>query len=441
MTSTLQQEGGRQLRWSSSQVMRVAQGLYERGYITYMRTDAVVLSDEALHAVRAAITASTARTFLSPSPRRYTSRVKNAQEAHEAIRPTTPLRSPQQVAGELNGHELALYRLIWQRTLASQMADATGHTVTVRIGATAHGRPRCRVLGLGHDDHVPRLPPGLRRGTRRGRRRHAPQSSARSCCRRWRPATSSPSSRSSPAATPPRRRRATPRRRSSSASRSWASAARRRGRRSSRRSRTAATCGRRARRSCRRGRRSPSSACSSSTSTNSSTTPSPPRSRPTSTPSPPASRRRTSGCTSSTSATDPASDDALPGLKRLVEENLDSIDAAAINTFPIGHDADGNLVVVKPGRFGPYVKRGDDTAGVPDDLAARRADDRRRPVAARRAEGGRADRRARRTAGVRQERPLRPLRATRHARHPPTRASTSRRWRACSSRCRSSTSR
>ena len=65
---------------------------------------------------------------------------------------------------------------------------------------------------------------------------------------------------------------------------------------------------------------------------------------------------------------DPASDDALPGLKRLVEENLDSIDAAAINTFPIGHDADGNLVVVKPGRYGPYVKRGDDTAGVPDDL-------------------------------------------------------------------------
>ena len=65
---------------------------------------------------------------------------------------------------------------------------------------------------------------------------------------------------------------------------------------------------------------------------------------------------------------DPTSDEALPGLKRLVEENLDSIDAAAINTFPIGHDADGNLVVVKPGRYGPYVKRGDDTAGVPDDL-------------------------------------------------------------------------
>ena len=81
---------------------------------------------------------------------------------------------------------------------------------------------------------------------------------------------------------------------------------------------------------------------------------------------------------------DPASDDALPGLKRLAEENLDNIDAAAINTFPIGHDADGNLVVVKPGRFGPYVKRGDDTAGVAERPRTRRADDRSRPVAARR---------------------------------------------------------
>ena len=167
MTSTLQQEGGRQLRWSSSQVMRVAQGLYERGFITYMRTDAVVLSDEALQAVRAAITSEYGASFLSPSPRRYTSRVKNAQEAHEAIRPTTPLRSPQQVAGELNGHELALYRLIWQRTLASQMADATGHTVTVRVGAIADRWSRCRVLRLGNHDHVPRLPPGVRRGPRR----------------------------------------------------------------------------------------------------------------------------------------------------------------------------------------------------------------------------------------------------------------------------------
>ena len=137
MTSTLQQEGGRKLRLSSSQVMRLAQGLYERGYITYMRTDNVELSAEALTAVRAAVSAEYGPSFLSPQPKQYTSKIKNAQEAHEAIRPSTPLRSPQQVGGELNRQELALYRLIWQRTLASQMADATGTTVTVRLGATA----------------------------------------------------------------------------------------------------------------------------------------------------------------------------------------------------------------------------------------------------------------------------------------------------------------
>src|SRR4029450_2506917 len=137
MTSTLQQEGGRKLRLSSSQVMRVAQGLYERGYITYMRTDSVTLSDEALRAVRAAISSEYGSQFLSPQPKQYDSKVKNAQEAHEAIRPTTPLRSPRAVEGELNSQELALYRLIWQRTLASQMADAVGTTVTVRLGAAA----------------------------------------------------------------------------------------------------------------------------------------------------------------------------------------------------------------------------------------------------------------------------------------------------------------
>ena len=138
-TSTLQQEGGRKLRLSSSQVMRLAQGLYERGFITYMRTDAVVLSDEAMQAVRAAVASEYGSQFLSPEPKQYGSKVKNAQEAHEAIRPTTPLRSPRQVQGELNNQELALYRLIWQRTLASQMADAVGTTVIVRLGATAAG--------------------------------------------------------------------------------------------------------------------------------------------------------------------------------------------------------------------------------------------------------------------------------------------------------------
>ncbi len=137
MTSTLQQEGGRKLRLSASQVMRVAQGLYERGYITYMRTDNVTLSDEALAAVRAEVKRGYGDKFLSPGPRQFASKTKNAQEAHEAIRPSTPLRSPDSLAGELNGQELAMYRMIWQRTLASQMADATGTTMTVRLGAAA----------------------------------------------------------------------------------------------------------------------------------------------------------------------------------------------------------------------------------------------------------------------------------------------------------------
>src|SRR6202008_2227033 len=102
-------------------------------------SDNVTLSDEALTAVRAEVGRAYGQQFLSPSPRRFTTKTKNAQEAHEAIRPTTPLRAPDQVAAELNAQELALYRMIWQRTLASQMADATGTTVSVRLGATAPG--------------------------------------------------------------------------------------------------------------------------------------------------------------------------------------------------------------------------------------------------------------------------------------------------------------
>jgi DNA topoisomerase-1 len=151
MTSTLQQEGGRKLRLSAQQVMRLAQGLYERGFITYMRTDSVTLSDEALTAVRATVSSTYGDRFLSSSPRRYTTKVKNAQEAHEAIRPSTPLRSPDQLASELRGPELSLYRLIWQRTLASQMADAVGTTMSVRLGATA-------TVGAGTDTAGPTSP-------------------------------------------------------------------------------------------------------------------------------------------------------------------------------------------------------------------------------------------------------------------------------------------
>lgn len=141
MTSTLQQEGGNKLRITASEVMRLAQGLYEAGYITYMRTDNVTLADDALTAVRSEITQNYGEQYLSTEPRVYKSKVKNAQEAHEAIRPSLPLRSPEQLSSELRSNELALYRLIWQRTLASQMSDTNGTTVTVRIGGSAQTNP------------------------------------------------------------------------------------------------------------------------------------------------------------------------------------------------------------------------------------------------------------------------------------------------------------
>jgi len=137
MTSTLQQEASRKLRFSAQTAMRLAQRLYENGYITYMRTDSTTLSESALNAAR-----SQARDIYGPEyvpdvPRRYERKVKNAQEAHEAIRPSgDSFRTPGQLAGELSRDELALYDLIWKRTVASQMADARGQTVTVRLGAT-----------------------------------------------------------------------------------------------------------------------------------------------------------------------------------------------------------------------------------------------------------------------------------------------------------------
>jgi DNA topoisomerase-1 len=139
MTSTLQQEGGNKLRITASEVMRLAQGLYEAGYITYMRTDAVTLGTEALAAVRSEIETTYGKPYLSTEPREYKSKVKNAQEAHEAIRPALPLRSPDQLANELRANELALYRLIWQRTIASQMSDTNGTTLTIKMGGVSAG--------------------------------------------------------------------------------------------------------------------------------------------------------------------------------------------------------------------------------------------------------------------------------------------------------------
>jgi len=136
-TSTLQQEASRKLRLSSKNAMRVAQRLYENGYITYMRTDSTTLSEAALTAARSQARDMYGAEYVPDSPRRYVKKVKNAQEAHEAIRPAGDrFRTPAQVAGELRGEEFALYELIWKRTVASQMADARGSTATVKLGTT-----------------------------------------------------------------------------------------------------------------------------------------------------------------------------------------------------------------------------------------------------------------------------------------------------------------
>ena len=136
ITSTLQQEAARKLRFSASQTMRTAQRLYENGYITYMRTDSVNLSETALSAARRQIAELYGPNNVPPQPRRYTGKVKNAQEAHEAIRPAGDnFRTPGEVANELSSDEFKLYELIWRRTVASQMTDAVGNSVSVRIRA------------------------------------------------------------------------------------------------------------------------------------------------------------------------------------------------------------------------------------------------------------------------------------------------------------------
>jgi DNA topoisomerase I len=137
-TSTLQQEASRKLRFSSQTTMRLAQRLYENGHITYMRTDSVTLSDAALQAARAHAARTYGPETVPAEPRRYERAVANAQEAHEAIRPAgDTFRSPEQLRGELSRDEHALYDLVFKRTVASQMKDASGQTVSIELEATA----------------------------------------------------------------------------------------------------------------------------------------------------------------------------------------------------------------------------------------------------------------------------------------------------------------
>ncbi len=381
MTSTLQQEGGRKLRLSSSQVMRIAQGLYERGFITYMRTDNVTLSDEAMQATRAAVVSEHGQQYLNAAPKQYSSKVKNAQEAHEAIRPTTPYRSPKQVEAELNSQELALYRLIWQRTLASQMADATGVTVSVRLAANSADRTTgeltdCEFAASGTtitfpgyravyvasteetgDDAADReaLLPPLTQGQVVPVATIEPNGHTTSAPARYTEASlvkrleelgiGRPSTWASIIQTIQDRGYVW--KKGQALVPTW----------------TAFAVIRLLEEhfdnlvdydftasidedldAIARGDRQKNQWL----------------------------ERFYFGHTDESvppiTAEAGVGDDALLGLKRLVEENLDEIDAAEINTFPLGDHPEGGLIVVKPGRYGPYVKRGDDTAGVPDDL-------------------------------------------------------------------------
>ncbi|MET0460570.1 MAG: type I DNA topoisomerase, partial [Ilumatobacteraceae bacterium] len=360
MTSTLQQEGGRKLRLSSSQVMRVAQGLYERGYITYMRTDTVVLSSDAMQAVRAAITSEYGQQFLSPSPRQYSSKAKNAQEAHEAIRPATPLRSPRQVTGELNSQELALYRLIWQRTLASQMADAVGTTVTVRLGATAADGSDAEFGASGTTITFP----GYRQVYVESRDEGDGDSAERE-------ALLPPLAIGDPVAVAglePRGHATSPPARYTEASlvkrldeleigrpSTWASIIQtvqdrgyvwKKGQALVPTWTAFAVVGLLEQHFADLVDYDFTAQLETGLDAIAN-----------------GDRQKDQWLKSFYFG-----DDVLPGLKRLVEENLDEIDAAAINTFPLGLDADGREVVVKPGKYGPYVKRGEDTASVPEDL-------------------------------------------------------------------------
>jgi DNA topoisomerase I len=358
MTSTLQQEGGRKLRLSAQQVMRLAQGLYERGFITYMRTDSVTLSQEALTAVRATVASTYGDRFLSSSPRQYTTKVKNAQEAHEAIRPSTPMRSPDQVSTELHGPELSLYRLIWQRTLASQMADAAGTTVSLRLGASS---PECEFAASGTTITFPgyrqayvestddpaegdadreALLPALTVGQSVPVESFTPNGH-----------TTSPPARYTEASLVKRLEELGIGRPST-----WASIIQ-----------TILDRGY----VWKKGQALVPTWTAF------------------------AVVRLleqhfdelvdyafTARLEDDLDAIALGDEDKLrwlkdfyfglehpPGLKHLVEDNLDKIDAAQINTFLLGYDSDGAEIVVKPGKYGPYVKRREDTASVPEAMA------------------------------------------------------------------------
>ncbi len=151
MTSTLQQEASRKLRFAAQRTMRSAQRLYESGFITYMRTDSTQLSTAAVESARALIQKMYGAEYLPKEPRVYAKKVKNAQEAHEAIRPAgDTFRHPDEVAREVGVDEAKLYELIWMRTIASQMNDAQGESVAVKIAGKTQKGEEVELSASGH---------------------------------------------------------------------------------------------------------------------------------------------------------------------------------------------------------------------------------------------------------------------------------------------------
>ncbi len=150
MTSTLQQEAGRKLRFTSERTMRIAQRLYENGHITYMRTDSTTLSQAGIDAARRQALELYGPQYVADAPRQYSRKVKNSQEAHEAIRPAgETFATPRDLAGQLDAEEYKLYELIWQRTVASQMADARGQSMKVILAGNATTGDACEFTASG----------------------------------------------------------------------------------------------------------------------------------------------------------------------------------------------------------------------------------------------------------------------------------------------------
>lgn len=169
-TSTLQQTAGNRLGMGARVVMRAAQSLYENGYITYMRTDSVTLSQEGITAARNAVSYHFGDKFLSAEPKQYATKTAGAQEAHECIRPAgSRFHDPDELASKLPGDQLRLYTLIWQRTLACQMADATGSTATVRLSAPTESNGEAMFQASGTVIEFP----GFMKATGEGRRASA----------------------------------------------------------------------------------------------------------------------------------------------------------------------------------------------------------------------------------------------------------------------------